>query len=165
MDKTSNLGKKQRMKSSIIAGVLSCSLLSGCGIKTASDNEIFELSKSNNEYSTVFAFIANNLGIDCLVLIGERHAFNIVTIDDNRYFIDCLDKSITKIDIIDMYDKIINLPEYVTDLEEHDFKEIKLIMAFLGVTEILALIDIAHKRKKYDYLFEDEGIKEYVRRK
>lgn len=38
-------------------------------------------------------------------------------------------------------------------------------MAFLGVTEILALIDIVHKRKKYYYLFEDEGIKEYVRRK
>ena len=53
MDKTSNLCKKQRMKSSIMAGVLSCSLLSGCGIKTASDNEALRLSKSNNEYSTV----------------------------------------------------------------------------------------------------------------
>lgn len=42
MDKTSNLDKKQRIKSSIMAGVLSCSLLSGCGIKTASDNEIFD---------------------------------------------------------------------------------------------------------------------------
>ena len=116
-------------------------------------------------YASLFAFIANNLGIDCLVLIGERHALNMVTIDNDKYFIDCLDESITKIGIIDRYNKIINLPEYITDLEEYDFNKIKLIMAFLSVTEILALIDIAHKRKKYDYLFEDEEIKEYVKRK
>ena len=114
-------------------------------------------------YAALFSALMDRFGIKSLILIGNNHAWNLVYIDDEKYFVDVISNTIIKVDNISMFNDVNNLPEYIIDKEEFT-KGIKIFLGTMVTIELVLLVDIIHKRKKYSYLFEDKGQKKYVRK-